>query len=302
MTKNDMPKNHWIDRLPSPWCHYLKLMRLDRPIGAWLCLYPALWGILFGVASINMYHIKIAVLFTIGAFIMRGAGCVINDIADIEFDKKVERTATRPLASGALKIKHAIYLLCILLATALCILLYLPLNAIIIGAIAIIPISLYPFAKRFTFWPQAILGIAFNWGVFIGWFTVRDSFSIELMFLFFACFFWTLGYDTIYAHQDKDDDVKIGVKSSALFLGNKYTKPFLLIDYGLCSICFYLAGYFAQMSLVYFATLSLGIIHFIYQIIILDTNNAKLCLKLFKSAKYTGAIILVGGIIARLYA
>ncbi|MEO1222896.1 MAG: 4-hydroxybenzoate octaprenyltransferase [Pseudomonadota bacterium] len=216
----------WIDRqLPDPWRPYGRLMRLDRPIGTWLLLLPCWWGLALaerpdGAAWPSLW---LALLFAIGAFVMRGAGCTVNDLVDAEFDARVERTSIRPIPSGEVSKFRALVLLLCLMLVGLIILLQFNMMTVWLGVASLALVFPYPLMKRVTYWPQLWLGLTFNWGALMGWSAVTGSiFGPEnwpAWLLYVAGIFWTLGYDTIYAHQDKEDDALIGVKSTALRLG-----------------------------------------------------------------------------------
>ncbi len=217
----DIAKGDWVDRfLPSKARPYARLMRLDRPIGTWLLLWPCWWSV--ALAGIEGWReIGFMILFAVGAIIMRGAGCVVNDLYDRDIDVKVERTLTRPLASGEISKEGAISLLILLLCAGLAVLLQFNQLPRWIGASSLVLVFTYPLAKRVTWWPQFVLGLTFNWGALLGWTAVRGEIGGPALLLYAAGVFWTLGYDTIYAHQDKKDDVLIGIKSLALYLGDR---------------------------------------------------------------------------------
>jgi 4-hydroxybenzoate polyprenyltransferase len=209
---------------------YLELIRLHKPTGIFLLLWPCYCGIAIAAQSASDFIYLIP--FTIGAILMRSAGCVANDIIDHKFDSKVERTKNRPIASGELSVKQAIYLLVGLLLVSLVILLSLNQTTQLLGLASVIPVMIYPLMKRWTHWPQLALGIVFNWGVLMGSCAVLGYIPITAYLLYGGAIFWTIGYDTIYAMQDKEDDVKIGVKSTALLFGdeaNKYVQQFYFI-------------------------------------------------------------------------
>jgi 4-hydroxybenzoate polyprenyltransferase len=241
----DIPDKSWINRLfPDSWIPYAKSMRLDRPIGVWLLLIPGLWSIAMAARVQDMGFLFFA--FTMGAIIMRGAGCVYNDLIDKDIDQKVERTRTRPIASGQIPRKHAAVFLFGLLIFALVILLNLPPLAIYLGFFSLVPVAIYPILKRFTYWPQLMLGIAFNWGALMGWAASQAPFSATVYMLYGAGLFWTLIYDTIYAHQDKEDDLLIGVKSTALKFGSK--SPQILLGFAMAMFALLcLAGIFVGL-------------------------------------------------------
>src|SRR6056300_1866562 len=220
---SDAVTGNWVDTLaPAPLRPYLRLSRADRPIGTWLLLLPCWWGLLAAMLASDQAHwfdLWIFVSTAIGAFLMRGAGCTWNDITDRHFDGQVERTRSRPIPSGQVTAKKAAVWMVLQALIALCILLTFNTNAILLGFISLVPVAIYPFAKRFTYWPQVFLGIAFNWGALLAWTAHSGSLGLPAILLYAAGLGWTLFYDTIYAHQDKEDDVMIGVKSTALLFG-----------------------------------------------------------------------------------
>lgn len=224
---------------------------------------------------------------------MRGAGCTYNDLIDFDLDAKVERTRARPLASGRLKKRYALGFLLLQLLVGFIILLQLTPQAIFFGMIAVVLICLYPWMKRFTYWPQAFLGIVFNWGILIAWVSVKPSLNLAPVLLLGSAFFWTLSYDTIYAHQDKTDDMLIGVKSTALKFGSK-TKLFLsvfsLIQMGLLIAL----GMLNHLHWPYILALILVGLHLLWQIFSLDINNPQDCLRKFKSNQWIGFALLLG--------
>ncbi len=196
---------------------YLRLMRLHQPVGNWLLLWPCWWSL----ALAGEKRFLVYALFALGAVVMRSAGCIINDMADRNFDRQVERTKNRPLASGELSMRQAGMLLAVLLAIAFGIAVMLGREVVCWSALALPLVVLYPLMKRITWWPQLFLGLTFNWGALLGWVAVHGTLAWPALLLYAGCVFWTLGYDTIYAHQDKEDDIKAGVKSTALRLGRR---------------------------------------------------------------------------------
>lgn len=272
-------------------------MRLDRPIGAWLLLLPCWWSITLG--SIGAPNPWLMGLFAVGALVMRGAGCTYNDIVDRDIDAKVERTSTRPLASGQISVKAAVIFLIAQLAIGLVILLQLNTYTIALGAASLILVATYPFMKRITYWPQAWLGLTFNWGALMGWAAVYGSVNTTAFLLYAAGFFWTLGYDTIYAHQDKEDDVLAGVKSSALALG-RFTKPFVATTYALC-IALIAAATLVPYPLSVPAAVALGIagLHLAWQVITLDINDHGNCLRRFRSNRDFGLLVILALLLMR---
>ena len=268
----------------------LRLARLNEPIGTWLLLLPGWWSIT--LASSSWSNFRLYFLFFIGAVIMRSAGCIINDIADINFDGLVERTKKRPLVKREITTFQAIVFLSFLLLIGFAILIQFNFFSIVVGACSLILVFIYPFMKRITFWPQAILGLTFNWGALLGWSTVTGELSFTAVALYFAGFFWTLGYDTIYAHQDKTDDALIGVKSTALKFGHK-TKPWLTIFYFLATCLFCICGIMEELSPIYYlGILAIGL-HFSWQIFTLDIDCSNNCLARFKSNRECGFIMLL---------
>ena len=229
----DASKNNWADRFaPDFMKPYLRLMRLDRPIGFWLLFWPCAFSlVLANIAvpeiAINWYFL---LLFFIGAIIMRGAGCTFNDIIDKDIDKKVARTRLRPIASGQVSVKKATIFLVVQLLIGLIILLQFNLFTILLGVSSLLLVVIYPFMKRITWWPQLFLGLAFSWGALMGWAAVFGSLSLAPILLYIGCVFWTIGYDTIYAMQDIEDDALIGVKSTARLFG-KNTKIIVSLFY-----------------------------------------------------------------------
>ncbi len=305
----DALQNHWIYRAaPSFSVPYLQLMRADRPIGTWLLLWPCLWSI--ALASHNnapvfwgeslIPQIPLMILFCIGAFVMRGAGCVINDLADKDFDAKVERTKNRPLPSGRISTTAAVIFLLFLCSIGLLILLQFNDFTVKLCLSSVILIIIYPFMKRITNYPQLILGFTFNWGALAGWAALTGELSFQALLLYLGGIFWTLGYDTIYAHQDKEDDLKIGVKSTALTLGHN-TKKWLVFFYSSAGLCFLFSGYLSGLKMGFFALMSLPFYHLIYQIKSLDTDDSKMCLRLFKSNHHFGILFFMAIILGHYF-
>jgi 4-hydroxybenzoate polyprenyltransferase len=292
----DAAPDNWVDRFaPRPVRPYLRLMRADRPVGTWLLFWPCAWSITLAAPQAGQYvlHLPILyllVLFLIGAFVMRGAGCVWNDITDRDFDARVARTASRPIPSGQVSVTAALMFLATLLLIGFLVLIQLTWAAIGLGVGSLALVAVYPFAKRFTWWPQIFLGLAINWGALMGWVAVTGSLSWAPFFLYLAGMAWTLGYDTIYAHQDKEDDALIGVKSTALRLGT-HTKAWLWGFYGAALVLLALAGLFASIGWVFFAGLVISGFHLMRQVRDTDLEAPDECLAAFKSNRDFGAII-----------
>jgi 4-hydroxybenzoate polyprenyltransferase len=293
----DIPFESWIDRFaPEVSRPYLRLARLDRPIGTWLLLLPCWWGA--ALATPAWPDATMFVLFTIGAVVMRGAGCTVNDLADRKFDARVARTATRPIASGQISVLKAFVFLALQLLLGLSILLQFNAFTVALGVSSLLLIVLYPFMKRITYWPQLFLGFTFNWGALLGWAAVKGELSAPAFVLYGAGIFWTLGYDTIYAHQDKKDDVLIGVKSTALKFGDG-TKPWLVGFYSITVILLAATGLLANLAWPFYLGLTLPALHLAWQIKSVDIANSKNCLRRFKSNRDFGLILLAGIIAAQ---
>jgi len=295
----DAPPGNWVDRLaPQPWKPYLRLARLDRPIGAWLLLFPAWWGqalaeVSLGRAYPNLWYL---VLFWIGAFVMRGAGCTYNDIVDRDYDARVARTAARPIPSGQVTVTQAYVFLAMLCAAGLVVLIHFNLFTIVLGAASLLLIAVYPFMKRVTFWPQLVLGLTFKWGALVGWAAVTGSLSLAAVMLYAGSVLWTIGYDTIYAHQDKEDDALLGLKSTALRFGEA-TPRWLVLFYTGAVVLWAAAGMLAGARIGFAVALSLAAVQMAWQVATLDTGNAHNCLTRFKSNQLIGWL-LFGGLAA----
>ncbi len=287
---SDIATDDWIERFaPSRARPYCRLARLDRAIGTWLLLWPCCWGIALAAGG-AWPDLRLLALFAIGAIVMRAAGCVVNDIADRDFDAKVARTANRPLASGALVPLQAWLFMAALLAAGLVILVQLNRTAIAFGFAALPLVGLYPFMKRITWWPQAWLGLTFNWGALMGWAAVTGGLAWPAVILYGAGIAWTLGYDTIYAHQDKEDDALIGVKSSARRLGAA-TRPWLFAFYGVALALLALAGARADLAWPFYLGLAAAGAQLVWQAATVDIDDAADCWAKFKSNGLFGALI-----------
>lgn len=296
-TASDIPTGIWIDRLaPAAARPYLRLIRIDRPIGTWLLLFPCWWSV--ALATEGLPDLRLMALFALGAMIMRGAGCVLNDIADRDLDTRVARTRARPIASGEITVTQAVLFLAALLLVALLVLIQFNAFAIALGIASLPLVVLYPYAKRFTHWPQAVLGLTFNWGALLGWAAVEGRIDLPALALYAGGVFWTLGYDTIYAHQDKEDDALVGIKSTALKLGDA-TRPCLFAFFGAAIILFALAGHLARIAWPFFATLALAGLHLLWQARRVDLADPADCLAMFRSNRTVGWIVLLGIVAAR---
>ena len=271
---------------------YSQLLRLEQPVGFFLLMLPCFWGVL---AASNSYqhlwsNIYLFLIFAIGSIVMRSAGCIINDFFDKDLDKHVSRTSQRPLASGAISSFEAFIIFSILNLIGLAILLSLNLLAIIIGLISFVLFIFYPLMKRITYWPQLFLGITFNIGCLIGYAAIENQLNFQIIILYLSGIFWTLGYDTIYAHQDREDDLNIGIKSTAILFGNN-TKQWIIIFYSLMVLCLILFGLFDDQNIYYFILLIFVSTHLSYQIKRLDIENKDNCLSIFKSNQYLGLMV-----------
>ena len=292
----DAPPGNWVDRLaPGAAKPYLRLARFDRPIGAWLLLFPAWWGQALAEVSLgrpypNPWYL---VLFLVGAFVMRGAGCTYNDIVDRDFDARVARTAARPIPSGQVSVIQAFAFLAALCLIGLLVLLQFNLFTIVLGAASLALIAAYPFAKRFTFWPQLVLGLTFKWGALVGWAAVTGSLAFAALLLYAGSVLWTIGYDTIYAHQDKEDDALIGLKSTALKFGAA-TPRWVAACYAGAVLLWGAAGLLAGAHAAFPLALILAAAHFAWQVATLDTSDAGNCLARFKSNQVIGWLLCAG--------
>lgn len=301
MAHTDIHHTGWIAHLPHAVRPFALLMRLDRPIGTWLLLLPGWWAIVLaagGATHMNKHDWFIFAAFGIGAIIMRGAGCVINDLWDRRLDRAVERTANRPLAAGTVSVPAAFAFLIVLLLCGLGILLQLHFTAIILGFLSAILVALYPAMKRITWWPQAFLGLTFNFGALIGWAAVTGVVGLPALALYAAGFFWTLGYDTIYAHQDKEDDARIGIKSTALLLGEK-SRAWVAGFYGACFILLATAIGITAGVWGIIALIPAGI-HLIRQIRAWNLNSQTSSLAIFRSNRDFGLLVLAACMVAML--
>ena len=283
--------------LPPALLPYALLMRLDRPIGSWLLFLPGLWA--FAAAAPDWRRgAWLVLLFGVGAVVMRGAGCVVNDLWDRDIDRRVERTRGRPLASGAITPRGALVLLAVLLLIGLAILLQLPSAAVWLGVASLVPVALYPLAKRVTDWPQAVLGVVFSTAAPIGWVAATGALTAPGLLLWLAGFFWTLGYDTIYAHQDREDDALLGIGSSALALGER-TRPFLVGVFGGVIAALAAAGVTAGLHPLFLAGLALPAAHFAWQVRRLDIGDPGRCLRLMRANRDAGLLIALALLLGR---
>jgi 4-hydroxybenzoate polyprenyltransferase len=290
---SDIPKGNWVDRfLPAAARPYARLARLDRPIGTWLLLFPCWWSIALAKPGLGE-GLWLFALFGLGALLMRGAGCTFNDIVDREFDARVARTADRPIASGQVRVKQAVAFMLAQMALAFLILIQFPLFAIGVGVASLVLVFTYPLMKRITWWPQFFLGLAFNWGALLGYAAVKGELDWAPVLLYVAGIFWTLGYDTIYAHQDKEDDALIGVKSSALRLGGASRQA--IWGFYAATIAILLAmDLAADLGWFFEIALTLGAVQLAWQAWDCRFDDPADCLAKFKSNRVFGWLILAG--------
>lgn len=296
MAFTDIRKKTWIECLPQAMRPYAYAMRLDRPIGWWLLLLPSWWGILMASPEITGQTAFLMGLFWVGAILMRGAGCMVNDLWDRDLDRKVERTASRPIASGQISVEDASIFLVILSLCGLAILFCLPLPAILLGFLSVPLIILYPLMKRYTWWPQAFLGLTFNFGALIGWSAVTGDYSLLSVGLYLACFFWTIGYDTVYAHQDKDDDLKVGIKSTALLFGDK-SRACVYGFYIVAMLLFIGIAINSPLSWSGFIMLLLSFAYGGYRLAEWNPDDQESSLRMFRDNRDIGLLITIGLVI-----
>ena len=273
---------------------FIELTRLNKPIGFMLLFWPCAWGLAYANSFQNNTDLLISylLLFFFGAVLMRSAGCIFNDIVDKDFDKKVKRTKSRPIAAGKISVQHSFIYVVALCSLAFLVLIQFNLKTIIIGMSSMILAFSYPFMKRITYWPQLFLGITFNWGILMAWTAMNNSISLEIITLYFSAIFWTLGYDTIYGAQDMSDDEIIGLKSTSIKFKNNI-KNFIFISYALtmCLLLILFKDYLGKNIFSVLLVLSFGTL--LYQIIKFKENNSKSCLKLFKLNNLTGLIVFI---------
>ena len=292
----DAIKDNWVDRLaPAVSRPYLRLSRADRPIGTWLLYIPCLWGILLAAlhdGNLQFWDAWLIVAFGAGAWLMRGAGCSWNDITDRHFDAQVARTRSRPIPSGQITVRSAVLWMAAQALIAFFILLTFGLLSTLIGIASLVFVVIYPFAKRFTWWPQIFLGLAFNWGVLLGWVAHTGQLEWPAVILYLSGISWTLFYDTIYAHQDSEDDALIGVKSTARLFGSNspyWLRLFLALAVGLMGLAIWAANPNNMLGLWIALLGPLGFgLHMIWQLNRLDLNNSTILLRLFRTNRSTG--------------
>jgi 4-hydroxybenzoate polyprenyltransferase len=292
----DSERRGFIGALPQRIRPYASLMRLDRPIGTWLLFWPCAWSVaLAGVGG----RWELLPWLLLGAFAMRSAGCVYNDLVDRDLDQRVERTRLRPLASGRVSVASAWTLIVLLAMLGLLVLLQLPLAAQLLALASIAPVAAYPFMKRITWWPQAWLGLVFGWGALVGWPAVTGSFDWPPLLLWFGTIFWVLGYDTLYAIQDQEDDALVGVKSTARLFGDK--APLAVgIAYALSLVWWGAALWSVRPDWVALLALVPAAAHLGAQAIRADPANGELALRLFRSNRFAGLLVFLAMLVVGL--
>ncbi|MDR3372325.1 MAG: 4-hydroxybenzoate octaprenyltransferase [Ancalomicrobiaceae bacterium] len=292
----DAVRGHWVDRLlPVSWRPYARLMRLERPIGWWLLLWPCWWSTalaaIAGHSAIpNPWHLA---LFLVGAIVMRGAGCTYNDIVDRDIDDAVARTRSRPIPSGQVSVGQAKLFMLALALVGLLVVLAFNWFTVGLGIASLAIVAVYPFMKRVTDWPQFVLGLAFSWGALMGWAASFGRLDPSAYLLYAGAILWTIGYDTIYAHQDKEDDVLVGVRSTARLFGSR-TKPALVILYAGALVMIGLACAMAGAGIAAYLGLAAAAGHMGWQIWRLDIDDGDRCLQLFRSNRETGWLVFAG--------
>jgi 4-hydroxybenzoate polyprenyltransferase len=294
----DIRREGWVARLPAGWRPYALLGRFDRPIGAWLLVLPGFWA--FAAAAPSWGEgIRLTLLFLLGAFAMRAAGCVVNDLWDRDLDRQVERTRGRPLASGAVTPFQALCFLAGLCVVGAAVLFQLRWSAIVVGLFSLVPIALYPLAKRVTDWPQAVLGFVFSWAAPTGWAAATGGLDAAAIAMWAAGFFWILGYDTIYAHQDREDDAMVGIRSTARKFAEN-SRGFIGACYGAMLVLLAVSGWLAGLHWLFLPALGVPAALLAYQVRTLDIDDPGACLRLFKLNREVGLLVALAMLVGRL--
>jgi 4-hydroxybenzoate polyprenyltransferase len=295
-TVPDAPPDNWVHRHAPSWFRpYARLARFDRPIGGWLLLFPCWWSLALaehtnGAAYPSLWFV---ILFWIGAFVMRGAGCTYNDIVDRDIDAGVARTRGRPIPSGEVSIKAAAAFMVLLSLIGLVVLLQFNGFTVVLGISSLALVAIYPFMKRYTYWPQLVLGLTFKWGALVGWSASRGTLEWPAIVLYLGCVAWTIGYDTIYAHQDKEDDLAMGLKSTALRFGER-TKPWVAGFYTFALAMWAVAAWLAGVGAVGMIALAAAAAHLAWQVATLDIADPVNCLRRFQSNRDLGWLVFAG--------
>jgi len=292
----DAPRGNWVDTYAPAFSRpYLRLARADRPIGTWLLLLPCWWSLALasldaGRAYPSPWYL---VLFAVGAFVMRAAGCAYNDIVDRDFDAQVARTKSRPIPSGQVSPRQALAFVVALGLTGLAVLVQFNTFTIWLAIASLLLVLIYPFMKRITNWPQFVLGLAFNWGALVGWSSQTGALALPALALYVGSVAWTIGYDTIYAHQDKEDDLMLGLKSTALHFGTA-TPRWVAGFYIVAILAWSIGAVMAGAHVLTFLALAVVAAHFVWQVVSLDPADADNCLTRFRSNRDAGLILFAG--------
>lgn len=292
----DAPPGNWVDRYAPDYVRpYLHLARLDRPIGVWLLLLPCWWAVGLAESGLERPYPNpwLLALFALGALVMRAAGCAYNDYVDRDYDAQVARTASRPIPSGQIAPAEALAFAAVCALVGLFVLLQFNAFTIRLSAASLILVAVYPFLKRYTYWPQLALGLAFNWGALAGWSAVTGSLALPAVVLYCGSVLWTIGYDTIYAHQDKEDDLMLGLKSTAIRFGSR-TTTWVGGFYAGAAGLWLLAGFLAGTHLIFFAAIALVSVQMAWQVVTLNIDDADNCLRRFRSNRDVGLAIFLG--------
>ncbi len=292
----DAPPSNWVDRYaPHALRPYLRLGRFDRPVGTWLLLFPCWWAQTLAELGTGKPYPRLDYLayFAIGALAMRAAGCAFNDYVDRDIDAKVQRTASRPIPSGQVSPAGALVFTVIAALVGLAVLVQFNTFTILLAIASLALVLAYPFAKRFTAYPQLVLGLAFNWGALVGWASIKGTIGWPAVVLYIGSVLWTVGYDTIYAHQDRDDDAQLGLGSTALRFGEN-TVSYVGALYGTAVVLWLVAGAMAGTHLIYFLALTLVFLQMSWQVATLDIANPANCLRRFRSSRDVGIAVFAG--------
>ena len=292
----DAAPGNWFDRsAPGFAIPYGHLARFDRPIGAWLLLFPCWWSQALAEVSVARVFPNpwFLFLFLVGAFAMRGAGCAWNDIVDRDYDASVARTQSRPIPSGQISVVQALLFAAWLSLIGLLVLIQFNRFTVLLGMASLLLVAAYPFAKRFTHWPQLLLGLTFKWGALVGWATITGGLALPPLLLYAGSVLWTIGYDTIYAHQDKDDDAALGLGSTALRFG-KATQAWVGGLYAGAWLLWLLAGVAVGGGFILLAALVLVAMQLVWQVVTLDTSDGDNCLQRFRSNRWVGWLFFAG--------
>jgi 4-hydroxybenzoate polyprenyltransferase len=295
-TVPDAPPDNWVHRYAPSWFRpYARLARFDRPIGSWLLVFPCWWSLSLAEHANGATYPSIwfVILFWIGATAMRGAGCTYNDIVDRNIDAGVARTRGRPIPSGEVSAKAAAAFMVLLCLIGLVVLLQFNKYTVVLGASSLLLVAIYPFMKRITNWPQLVLGLTFKWGALVGWTAARGVLEWPAILLYAGCITWTIGYDTLYAHQDKEDDLSLGLGSTALRFGEQ-TKAWVSGFYAFAIVMWVLAAWMAGVGAVGMIALAGAAAHMAWQVTTLDISDPANCLKRFKSNRDLGWLIFAG--------